>query len=133
MLEKNINELIKNINENLNYINIVVSEKSINQFVIDCIANNFKKANNTLIKINDSLQADLINNNSINLLLLEDVAELNRQLNQLNKTIIYFLGEQSKEVVAIKQLKRDCSLLKATIKTLGLSGDMLEETEELQA
>ena len=133
MLEKNINELIKNINENLQYINIVVSEKSINQFVIDCIANNFKKANNTLIKINDSLQADLINNNSINLLLLEDVAELNRQLNQLNKTIIYFLGEQSKEVVAIKQLKRDCSLLKATIKTLGLSGDMLEETEELQA
>ena len=120
MLEKNINELIKNINENLQYINIVVSEKSINQFVIDCIANNFKKANNTLIKINDSLQADLINNNSINLLLLENVEELNRQLNQLNKTIIYFLGEQSKEVVAIKQLKRDCSLLKATIKTLGL-------------
>ena len=130
---ENINELIKNINENLNYINIVVSEKSVNQFVIDCIKNNFSKCNKTLIKINDSLQADLIAGNSINILLLEDVADLNKQLNQLSKTIIYFLGEQSKEVVAIKQLKRDASLLKATIKTLGLSGDMLEETEEQQA
>lgn len=130
MLEKNINELIKNINENLNYINIVVSEKSVNQFVIDCIKNNFNKCNKTLIKINDSLQADLINNNSINLLLLEDIIELNKQLNQLNKTCQYFFGEQCKEITAIKQLKKDCSLLKSTIKTLGLSGEMLEETEE---
>lgn len=133
MLEKNINELIKNINENLQYINIAVSEKSVNQFVIDCIKNNFNKCNKTLIKINDSLQADLIANNSINILLLEDVADLNKQLNQLNKTIVYFLGENSKEVVAIKQLKRDTTLLKATIKTLGFSGDMLEDTEEQQA
>lgn len=127
---ENINELIKNINENLQYINITVSEKSVNSFVMDCIKNNFKKANNTLIKINDSLQADLINNNSINLLLLEDIIELNKQLNQLNKTCQYFFGEQSKEIIAIKQLKRDCSLLKSTIKTLGLSGDMLEEEQE---
>lgn len=133
MLEKNINELIKKINENLQYINITVSEKSVNQFVIDCIKNNFNKCNKTLIKINDSLQADLIANNSINILLLEDVADLNKQLNQLNKTIVYFLGENSKEVVAIKQLKRDTTLLKATIKTLGFSGDMLEDTEEQQA
>ena len=133
MLEKNINELLKNINENLQYINIVVSEKSINNFVIDCIKNNFAKCNKTLIKINDNLQNDLINNNSINMLLLEDVADLNKQLNQLNKTIIYFLGENAKEVVAIKQLKRDASLLKATIKTLGFSGEMLEDTEEQQA
>lgn len=127
---ENINELIKNINEKLQYINITVSEKSVNSFVMDCIKNNFKKANNTLIKINDSLQADLINNNSINLLLLEDIIELNKQLNQLNKTCQYFFGEQSKEIIAIKQLKRDCSLLKSTIKTLGLSGDMLEEEQE---
>ena len=132
MVEKNINDILKNINENLQYINIVVSEKSVNQFVLDCLKNNFKKANNTLIKINDSLQADLINNNSINLLLLEDIAELNKQLNQLNKTIVYFFGDNAKEIIAIKALKRDTSLLKATIKTLGLSGDMLEETEESQ-
>ena len=101
-MNNNINNILKNINENLQYINIVVSEKSINQFVIDCIKNNFNKCNKTLIKINNSLQDDLIANNSINILLLEDVADLNKQLNQLNKTIIYFLGEHSKEVNAIK-------------------------------
>lgn len=126
----NINELIKNINENLNYINITVNEKSINQFVVDCLKNNFTKCNKTLLKINDNLQNDLIANNSINILLLEDVAELNKQLNQLNKTIIYFLGENAKEINAIKQLKRDASLLKATIKTLGFNSEVLEETEE---
>ena len=130
MLEKNINELIKNINDNLNYINITVNEKSINQFVVDCLKNNFSKCNKTLIKINDDLQNDLIANNNINILLLEDVAELNKQLNQLNKTIIYFFGDNAKEIVAIKQLKRDASLLKATIKTLGFTGDMLEEVAE---
>ena len=130
MKKENINDILKNINDNLNYINIVVSEKSVNNFVLDCIKNNFKKANNTLIKINNNLQEDLISNNSINLLLLEDIIELNKQLGQLNKTCQYFFGEQCKEIIAIKQLKRDCSLLKATIKTLGLSGDMLEETEE---
>ena len=129
-MNNNINNILKNINENLQYINIVVSEKSINQFVIDCIKNNFNKCNKTLIKINNSLQDDLIANNSINILLLEDVADLNKQLNQLNKTIIYFLGEHSKEVNAIKALKRDTSLLKATIKTLGFSGEMLEEEQE---
>lgn len=127
---QNVNELIKNINENLQYINIAVSEKSINQFVVDCLKNNFTKCNNTLIKINNDLQQDLINNNSINLLLLEDIIELNKQLNQLNKTCQYFFGEKCKEIIAIKQLKKDCSLLKSTIKTLGLSGEMLEETEE---
>ena len=127
---ENINEVIKNINENLQYINIVVNEKSVNQFVLDCLKNNFKKCNATLLKINESLQADLIANNNINILLLDDVADLNKQLNQLSKTIVYFLGENAKEIVAIKQLKRDCSLLKATIKTLGLSGEMLEEEQE---
>ena len=125
----NINELIKNINENLNYINITVNEKSINTFVIDCIKNNFNKCNATLLKINDALQADLIANNSINMLLLEDVADLNKQLNQLSKTIVYFLGENAKEINAIKQLKRDASLLKATIKTLGLESEELEDQE----
>ena len=125
-----INVIIERINKNLNYINITVSDKSINKFVIDCIKNNFSKCNRTLNKINDSLQADLINNNSINVLLLDDVVELNKQLNQLNKSILYFFGENAKEIVAIKQLKRDSSLLKATIKTLGFSGDMLDETEE---
>ena len=129
MLEKNINELIKNINENLQYIEITVDNKSINSFVLDCLKNNFKKCNATLLKINESLQADLITNNSINIILLDDIAELNKQLNQLNKTIIYFLGENAKEVVAIKQLKRDASLLKATIKTLGLESEELEEQE----
>lgn len=133
MLEKNINELIKNINENLQYINITVSNKSINKFVVDCLKNNFQKCNKTLIKINDNLQNDLIANNSIDILLLEDITELNKQLNQLNKTIIYFFGDNAKEINAIKQLKRDCSLLKSTIKTLGLSGEMLEDTEEQQA
>lgn len=128
-MNTNINDIIKNINDNLKYINIKVSEKSINNFVLDCIKNNFEKCNKTLIKINESLQNDLINNNNINIILLDDVAELNKQLNQLNKTIIYFLGENAKEVVAIKQLKRDTSLLKATIKTLGLSGEMLEEEQ----
>lgn len=132
-MKNNINEIINNINENLKYINIVVSEKSINKFVVDCIKNNFEKCNKTLIKINESLQQDLISNNSINVLLLDNITELNKQLNQLNKTIIYFLGENAKEIVAIKQLKRDCSLLKATIKTLGLSGEMLEDIEEPQA
>ena len=132
-MDNNINDILKNINEKLQYINITVSKKSINNFVVDCIKNNFTKCNNTLIKINNNLQNDLIANNSIDMLLLNDVSDLNKQLNQLNKTIIYFLGEQSKELVAIKQLKRDVSLLKATIKTLGLSGEMLEETEELQA
>lgn len=126
----NINDIIKNINENLQYINIVVSDKSINNFVLDCIKNNFNKCNNTLLKINESLQNDLINNNTINILLLENIAELNKQLNQLNKTCQYFFGEQCKEITAIKQLKKDCSLLKATIKTLGLSGEMLEEVAE---
>lgn len=130
MLEKNLNELIKNINENLQYINITVNEKSVNQFVIDCIQNNFKKCNATLLKINDSLQADLIANNSINIILLDNIAELNKQLNQLSKTILYFFGDNAKEIIAIKQLKKDCSLLKATIKTLGLSGEMLEEDQE---
>ena len=129
-MQNNINELIKNINDNLQYINIVVSEKSINNFVLDCLKNNFNKCNKTLLKINDSLQADLIANNNINILLLDDVADLNKQLNQLNKTIIYFLGENSKEVVAIKQLKRDASILKATIKTLGFNSEVLEETQE---
>lgn len=129
-MNNNINELLKNINDNLNYINIVVSEKSVNKFVIDCIKNNFTKCNNTLLKINESLQNDLINNNTINILLLENISELNKQLNQLNKTCQYFFGEQCKEITAIKQLKKDCSLLKATIKTLGLSGEMLEEVEE---
>ena len=130
MKKENINDILKNINEKLNYINIIVSEKSVNQFVIDCIANNFKKANNTLLKINNDLQKDLIENNNINLLLLEDVAELNKQLNQLSKTIVYFLGENAKEIIAIKQLKRDASLLKATIKTLGLNSEVLEENQE---
>ena len=129
---ENLNKIIKNINDNLNYINITVSEKSVNNFVLDCIKNNFNKCNKTLLKINESLQQDLINNNNINLLLLEDVAELNRQLNQLNKTIIYFFSDSAKEIIAIRQLKKNASLLKATIKTLGLSGDMLEETEESQ-
>lgn len=124
-----INNIIENINKNLQYINIAVSEKSINQFVLDCLQNNFKKCNSTLNKINDSLQNDLISNNSINILLLEDVIELNKQLSQLSNTIVYFLGENAKEIVAIKQLKRDTNLLKATIKTLGFSGEMLEEIE----
>lgn len=127
---ENLNKIIKNINDNLNYINITVSEKTVNKFVIDCIKNNFTKCNNTLLKINESLQNDLINNNTINILLLENIAELNKQLNQLNKTCQYFFGEQCKEIVAIKQLKKDSSLLKATIKTLGLSGEMLEEVAE---
>ena len=127
---ENLNKIINNINENLKYINITVNEKSINNFVLDCLKNNFNKCNKTLLKINDNLQNDLIANNSINILLLEDVAELNKQLNQLNKTIIYFFGDNAKEIVAIKQLKRDASLLKATIKTLGFTGDMLEEVAE---
>lgn len=124
-----INNIIENINKNLQYINIAVSEKSINQFVLDCLQNNFKKCNSTLNKINDSLQNDLISNNSINVLLLDDIVELNKQLSQLSNTIVYFLGENAKEIVAIKQLKRDTNLLKATIKTLGFSGEMLEEIE----
>ena len=127
---ENLNKIIKNINENLQYIEITVDNKSINQFVLDCLKNNFKKANNTLLKINNDLQKDLIENNNINLLLLEDVAELNKQLNQLSKTIVYFLGENAKEIIAIKQLKRDASLLKATIKTLGLNSEVLEENQE---
>lgn len=129
-MNTNINDIIKNINDNLKYINITVNEKSINNFVLDCIKNNFEKCNKTLIKINEALQSDLINNNDINVLLLEDIAELNKQLNQLNKTIIYFLGENAKEVVAIKQLKKDTSLLKATIKTLGFNSEVLEEEQE---
>ena len=129
MLKNNLNEILKNINDNLQYITITVNEKSINDFVLDCIKNNFDKCNKTLLKINESLQNDLIANNSINILLLDDVVELNKQLNQLSKTIVYFLGENAKEVVAIKQLKRDASLLKATIKTLGLESEELEDQE----
>ena len=129
MLNNNLNEILKNINDNLQYITITVNEKSINDFVLDCIKNNFDKCNKTLLKINESLQNDLIANNSINILLLDDVVELNKQLNQLSKTIVYFLGENAKEVVAIKQLKRDASLLKATIKTLGLESEELEDQE----
>ena len=129
MKTENWNELIKNINENLKYINITVNEKSVNPFVLDCIKNNFEKCNKILLDINESLQKDLIQNNKINLLLLDAVAELNTQLNQLSKTIVYFLGDNAKEIIAIKQLKRDTSLLKATIKTLGLSSEVLEDQE----
>ena len=125
----NINEILKNINNNLNYIKFNLKNDSINQFVIDCIANNFKKCNDTFLKINDNLQTDLIANSTPSLLLLDDVVELNKQLGQLCKTCQYFFGERCQEIVAIKQLKKDTSLLKATIKTLGFSGEMLEDEE----
>lgn len=125
-----INEILKSINENLNFIKFNLENKAINQFVIDCIANNFKKCNETFLKINKNLQADLLANNTPSVLLLDDVAELNKQLIQLSKTCQYFFGDRCQEIVAIKQLKKDTSLLKATIKTLGFSGEMLEETEE---
>ena len=101
-MNNNINDILKNINEKLQYINITVNKKSVNSFVMDCIKNNFNNCNTTLLKINDSLQKDLINNNSINLLLLEDIISLNKQLGQLNKTCQYFFGEQCKEIIAIK-------------------------------
>lgn len=112
-------ELINNINEKLKYTNFNINTKIANKdVVINSIVAMFNNINGRFNELQQELQQELIKNNTPSPLILDDVAELNRKALQLIKTCQYFYGEDYKLIDALKSLKRDFSLFKASLRTL---------------
>lgn len=112
-------ELIKNINDKLNYTKFNIDTKISNKdIVVNSIVLMFNNINNKFNELQEELQKALQNNYTPSPLIIDNVVELNKKTLQLIKTCQYFYGEDYKLIDALKYLKKDFSLFKATLRTL---------------